>query len=467
MSHENSFVSPPNSLANWRYFLSYKSKRSHTLMAWCGVFIFPVFTLLDYLVLDDWELFLIVRLAGALAIVLILVANERFNFSSEFIAHFSCHVVFISLMWMLSWLKTPDQFFIYALNASTAYIASSIFLLWQPRHSIIIVSTTLASLSLCCFLFSPLSFSDIASHGLLVLMTIIVMTQLYVHYRYTVTFRDFVRQLELNHAYEELKLKNFEINQRNFEVLQQKEKLEELNALKDRLFMIISHDFRSPLHSLKGLIVLLNDSDLISPDEFKMLLKGLKHNVDQTYDLLENLLIWSKSQMKGFYVRQEDIDARELVSQNSALLQSVAEKKSINIINNIEEGVMVRGDMDMIRLVLRNLISNALKFTEKSGTVTVRSAVVGKSVTISVSDTGIGMDARQKNHAFVHGLSKNGTHEEKGTGLGLMICKEFVEKNNGKIWVESEKGKGSTFTFSLPAAEHSNVKINASQASSR
>lgn len=466
MIQENNFANAPNSLANWKYFLSYKSKRSHTLMAWCGVFIFPAFTVLDYLVLQDWELFLIVRLSGSLAMVVILLLNDRFNFSSTFIAYFSCNVVFVSLMWMLSWLTTPDHFFIYALNASTAFIASSIFLLWQPRHSIIMLASTVVAFAIFFITFSPLPFRDIVTHGFLVLMTIIIMTQIYVHYRYTVTYRDFLRQLELNHAYEELKVKNFEINQRNFEVLSQKEKLEELNALKDRLFMIISHDFRSPLHSLKGLIVLLNDSDLISPDEFKMLLKGLKHNVDQTYDLLENLLVWSKSQMKGFSVRHENVNIRELVTQNSALLQNAAEKKCIKIVNSIDENATVRADQDMIRLVLRNLISNAIKFTQNKGTITLRSTSFANSVNISVTDTGIGMDASQQEVAFMHTLSKNGTHEEKGTGLGLMICKEFIEKNSGRIWVESEVGKGTTFTFSLPTAENT-IAVNASRVSSR
>jgi signal transduction histidine kinase len=464
MTKDISSVSDAHSATAWKYFLSYKAQRSHSLMAWCGVFIFPAFTLLDYLLINDWELFFIVRLCGALAIFCMLALNGRYNFRAEFIGHFSCNVVFIALMWMLSWIETPTDFFIYSLNASTAYIASAIFLLWKPRHSIIMFFTSLVSFIGFWWMFSSLSATDVISHGLLVLLTIILMTQLYSRYRYDITRRDFTRQLELNQAYEELKVKNFEINQRNFEILQQKEKLEELNALKDRLFMIISHDFRSPLHSLKGLIVLLNDSEFISPDEFRVLLKGLKYNVDQTYDLLENLLFWSKSQMKGFSVNKVKVNVYDLVFENNSLLRSFADKKDISIVNLVDPAVHVKADEDMTRLILRNLISNAIKFTDSGGIVTVHTENTGDSINISVADTGIGVGPSEKFDLFAQSLSKSGTQNEKGTGLGLMICKEFVEKNNGKIWVESEPRKGSRFTFSLPAFEVEN-SANASRLS--
>jgi signal transduction histidine kinase len=450
MSKDNSSTGPAFA-STWKSFLSYKAHRSHTLMAWGSVFIYPAFAVLDYLVLDDWELFFAVRLAGALVVFVMLTLSKRFNFSYQFIGHFSCYVVLVSLMWMLSWMKTSDEFFVYALNAGTAFVIGSIFLVWAPKHSIFVIGITLASFVVFSFFFSRLPVSEIVSHGFLVLLAIIFITPIYINFRYQSTYRDFMRQIELNQAYHELKNRNFEINQRNFEILQQKEKLEELNAMKDRLFMIVSHDFRSPLHSLKGLIVLLNDSEFISPEEFKVLLKGLKHNVDQTYDLLENLLLWSKSQMNGFSVRREQVSISDLVHENTALLKSAAEKKGISIINDIHDSSLVTADEDMIRLVLRNLISNAIKFTEGNGHVIVKSSEHNGMINISVTDTGIGMDAMQKVEVFAHTVSKNGTHAEKGTGLGLMICKEFVEKNGGRIWIESELGHGSTFTFSLPS----------------
>jgi signal transduction histidine kinase len=437
-------------------------------MSWCAVFLFPAFVLLDYLVLEDWEVFFIVRLCAMVAIVLMLSLKDRFNLSNDFIAHFSCHVVFVTLMWMLSLLKTADHFFIYSFNTSVGYITSAIFLIWRPRHSIIILTSTLASFGVFCCLFSTLPVKDIISHGFLVLIAVMIISQLYVLFRYKVMFRDFVRQMELNHAYEELKNKNAEINQRNFEVLLQKEKLEELNELKDRIFMIISRDFRTPLHSLKGLIFLLNGSDLISPEEFRMVLRGLKNNVDQAHDLLENVQLWSRSQVKDFSIEDQKVSIHDLVVECCDLLTGSASEKGVTILNFVDEHVFVKADREMVRLVLRNLISNAIKITENAGRIIVRSSRENRSVNVSVVDTSTGMELNQQTEVFAHALGKKGVYEDNGKGLGLMICKELIEKNNGRIWIESEPGKGNTFIFSLPAVEEQiAVALNASPKSSR
>lgn len=437
-------------------------------MSWCAVFLFPAFVLLDYLVLEDWEVFFIVRLCGMLAIVLMLSLKDRFNFSNDFIAHFSCHVVFVSLMWMLSLLKTADHFFIYSFNTSVGYITSAMFLIWQPRHSVIIMTSTLTSFVIFSFLFSVLPATAIISHGFLVLVAVMIISQVYVLFRYKVMFRDFVRQMELNHAYEELKRKSDEINQRSFEMLLQKEKLEELNELKDRIFMVISRDFRTPLHSLKGLIFLLNGSDLISPEEFRMVLKGLKRNVDQAHDLLENVQLWSRSQVKGFSVEHQDVSLHDLVVECCDLLTTAANEKGVVILNFVDEHVYAKADEEMVRLVLRNLISNAINLTESNGRIIVRSSRENRSINVSVIDTSVGMDLNQQAEVFNHALGKNEIEDDNGRGLGLMICKELIEKNNGRIWIESEPHKGNTFTFSLPAIDEARaLPINASPKSSR
>jgi signal transduction histidine kinase len=259
--------------------------------------------------------------------------------------------------------------------------------------------------------------------------------------------------MELNHAYEELKTKSAEVNQRNFEVLLQKEKLEELNELKDKIFMIISRDFRIPLHSLKGLAFLLNDADAIGPDQFKMLLKGLRHNLDKTCDLLENVQWWSKSQMKNFSTNDQRVSLYDLVLESNDLLISAAKEKRITIVNHVDEDAFVRADEEMVRLVLHNLVSNAINFSDSAGRVTLRSSRDDRSINLSVTDSGIGMDLDQQSEVFTHAFRENTMLDDSGAGLGLMICKELMEKNNGRIWMESEPGKGSTFTFSLPAIE--------------
>jgi signal transduction histidine kinase len=422
-------------------------------MAWCGLFIYPSFGLLDYLMVKEWELFLIVRLIGALLILALIILSDRYSFKSNFIAHVSSQIIILSLMWMLSKMETPNQFFIYSLNTSTAYIASAIFLLWHSRNSIFLAGTTILAFVIFCASFSVLSFGQIIASGFLPLLTIIIMSQIFVKYRYNSVYHDFRIQNELNQVNEKLREGNIEINQQNLEIIKQKEDLEDLNDLKDRLLMIISHDFKSPLHSLKGLIMLINDSDRITPEEFRTLVKGVKHRVDNTYDFLENLLIWSRSQMKGFQLKWSHLDLSLLANENINLLQSFSEKKQIIIENNVSRDHLVYADEDMIRLVIRNLMINAIKFTSIGGKIELRSEMSGTYVKVSVRDNGVGMDPCETERLFnaLNTTHKKGTNLEKGTGLGLMLCKDFIEKNQGTLSVASEPGKGSIFSFTLQA----------------
>jgi signal transduction histidine kinase len=422
-------------------------------MAWCGLFIYPAFGLLDYLMVKEWELFLTVRIVGALLILALIMISDRYSFKSNFIAHVSSQIIILSLMWMLSQLETPNQFFIYSLNTSTAYIASAIFLLWHSRNSILLASTTIIAFMIFFASFSVLSFGQIIANGSLPLLTIIIMSQIFVKYRYNSVYHDFRIQHELNQVNEKLQERNEEINLQNLEILKQKDDLEDLNDLKDRLLMIISHDFKSPLHSLKGLIMLINDSDRITPEEFRTLVKGVKHRVDNTYDFLENLLIWSKSQMNGFQIKWSRLDLSLLVYENMNLLQSFSDKKQIIIENRVCSDHLVYADEDMIRLVIRNLMINAIKFTSVGGKIEIRSDVLETYVKVSVQDSGVGMDTCETDRLFnsLNLTHKKGTNLEKGTGLGLMLCKDFIEKNKGTLGVVSEPGKGSIFSFTLQA----------------
>jgi signal transduction histidine kinase len=377
--------------------------------------------------------------------------SDRYSLKSNFIAHFSSQVIILSLMWMLSRLETPNQFFIYSLNTSTAYIASAIFLLWHSRNSIFLAGSTILIFVIFFASFSVLSFGQIIANGSLPLFTIIIMSQIFVHYRYNSAYHDFRIQNELNQVNEKLQERNAEINQQNLEIIKQKEDLEDLNDLKDRLLMIISHDFKSPLHSLKGLIMLINDSDRITPEEFRTLIKGLKYRVDNTYDFLENLLIWSRSQMKGFKLKWSRLDLSLLAIENMNLLQSFSDKKQIIIENHVSSDHLVYADEDMIRLVIRNLMINAIKFTSVGGKIELRSEILETYVKVSIRDNGVGMDPCETERLLnsLNITHKKGTNLEKGTGLGLMLCKDFIEKNKGTLSVASEPGKGSIFSFTL------------------
>jgi signal transduction histidine kinase len=228
--------------------------------------------------------------------------------------------------------------------------------------------------------------------------------------------------------------------------------LEELNAVKDRLFSIISHDLRAPLGSLKGLLTLLNDKTL-SEAQVTALFPKLSQDVGYTSDLLDSLLHWAKSQLHGIHTNPKKIDMKALVEENISLLSSIAEQKNIELTNEIGENALVLADEDMTRTILRNLVSNALKFTKANGHIRVSAQTLKEGVEVTVEDTGVGMSQEVLSQLFKGNVTTRGTKNEKGTGLGLMLVKDFIEKNNGTIRVESEVGKGSKFIFTLPLAE--------------
>ena len=233
-------------------------------------------------------------------------------------------------------------------------------------------------------------------------------------------------------------------------------KLMELIATKDKFFSIIAHDLKNPFNSLIGFSdLLLHYYSSLDQEEIINYL-GLIHKTSkQGYSLLENLLQWARSQTGNIELKPEFIDLNELFNDKLLLFMSLAEKKKIKLKAELGDNIYVYADINMVKGVLRNLISNAIKFTPEKGKITLSARGNGEFTTISVEDTGIGMAEKDKNKLFrldVHHTTI-GTGKEKGTGLGLILCKEFVEKNGGKIWVESEPEKGSTFHFTLPINE--------------
>ena len=236
-------------------------------------------------------------------------------------------------------------------------------------------------------------------------------------------------------------------------VNEQNLKLQELNATKDKFFSIISHDLKGPLNSLTSFSgLLLHHTDSLSKEEIQMLAKDLDKSVKNLFALLENLLEWSRSQTGNIEFKPEVFDLNAVVEENRALLKAQAQQKKITL-NNAGEGAwMVRAHKNSINTVVRNLISNAIKFTGEGGQITTRLQRQNGRVVIAIADNGVGMspEVMKKLFRIEAKHSTKGTADEKGTGLGLILCREFVEKNGGQIWVESEEGKGSVFSFSVP-----------------
>lgn len=242
------------------------------------------------------------------------------------------------------------------------------------------------------------------------------------------------------------------ILKQKFEIEEQSVKLTQMNQLKDKTFSILSHDLRGPLAALGQILEMLDDKS-ITIEEFSELKKKLDLQLTYLNRFLENILLWSKSHMEeDFAIQIKKINLYEIVNQNQELLHESAVQKHIEIYNHIDANTFVMADFDQIDLVLRNLLANALKFTHNKGQVDVNAEEKDNEIIISIKDNGVGMDSEKAKNLFDNHEHKSsmGTIGEKGTGLGLLLCKEFINKHGGRIWAESEPKKGSTFYFSLP-----------------
>jgi two-component system sensor histidine kinase/response regulator len=255
-----------------------------------------------------------------------------------------------------------------------------------------------------------------------------------------------------------LKAKQEEIRQQAEELLatshqidEQNRQLTASNAVKDKILSIIAHDVRSPLGMITGFLDLLNSGDL-TEDEIALLSQQLYLATDNTLQMVENLLLWGRSQMKGIVTRVEKVDLHQLVEKKINLLATAAELKNIQLIDTIPPNIWVNVDKMQIDIVLHNLLANAIKFTPQGGVVSINGYKKGTWHQISVVDTGVGMTPEQIDSLFnlaTHSTTK-GTQGEKGTGLGLLLCKEFVENHGGKLYIESTKNKGPAFSFMVP-----------------
>jgi len=226
--------------------------------------------------------------------------------------------------------------------------------------------------------------------------------------------------------------------------------LSELNSMKNKLFSVISHDLKTPLYALRNLFKTIQQYD-IPAEEVKQYVPEVVHNLNYTTALMENLLIWVKSQMQINVMQPQILEISELIDEAKNLLQLQAQAKKIHVHFSQEHPVYIYADKEMISLVIRNLLSNAIKFTPENGDITLGIKSGDKTVELFVKDSGVGMEPSVVQQLFGNNYyTSRGTADETGTGLGLMICKDFLTRNGGTIHVESTVGKGSTFFVTLP-----------------
>ena len=240
------------------------------------------------------------------------------------------------------------------------------------------------------------------------------------------------------------------------EIQQQKEELREMNRTKDRFFSIISHDIRGPLNSLKGFVFILSEQiEMMSRQEMKEISDHIEESLQNLLQLLDNILTWSLSQIKQGRLDPTPVSLHDLTSDIFRLYSPTANEKQLSLVNNTDAEVFAWADQHSIHTVLRNLVANSIKFSYPGSTITVNASINKDEVIVGVTDEGVGMDQATINELFSldKKTSGTGTANEKGSGFGLVLCKELVNKNGGELRVTSEPGKGSTFTFALPLAE--------------
>jgi signal transduction histidine kinase len=262
----------------------------------------------------------------------------------------------------------------------------------------------------------------------------------------TVTYSSYfiyiiIRFVHKNYTIERLKAEKSEL------------RLRHLNADKDRFISILGHDLKNPFNNILGFSEILTDEiESLSKEEIKDIAKNINKSAKITNNLLEEILLWAKTQQSKIPYKPQILNFKDICKETLEILTPNADAKNISFVCSSEDTINVFADKDMLNTVLRNLVSNAVKFSNNGGAINISAKQDSSNITISVSDNGIGIDSENLTKLFDVGqvLTTKGTADEKGTGLGLLLCKEFVEKHGGKIWVESEVGKGSDFKFTLP-----------------
>ncbi len=268
------------------------------------------------------------------------------------------------------------------------------------------------------------------------------------------------RLRDYNFLEAELTAKNNEVHKQKEAIEIQRKELESLNGTKDKFFAIIAHDLKNPFSTVLGLSELLaKEFETFEPDKLKVFIEQIYKYSNNTFNLLENLLQWSMLQTGRMPLRPKLVNINELITENIELLKGNAQQKGIELESKTIEDAMVFVDVSMITTVIRNLLSNAIKFTAQAGSIKIDMLKEDSKLKISIQDDGVGISMQDMQRLFKIDSNPTsiGTSMEKGTGLGLILCKDFVERNGGTIWAESQLGKGSAFYFTIPLVGNKQV----------
>jgi two-component system sensor histidine kinase/response regulator len=318
------------------------------------------------------------------------------------------------------------------------------------------------SLSIACYFLSAIMFHDyyfrleLVNYGFYVFNHLLAIVFIF-YGLYLVKKENTGYQFSILYKSRELHRRNLEIESQQKEITEKGAQLElknkqlmELNQVKNKMFSVIAHDLKTPMYALRNLFQNIHQAD-IPAEEIKELIPGITNEMNYTTSLMENLLQWAKNQMRNSPMQPEVLDVQAMIDDVMHLLHLQASNKQIYLESRIEHPLYCFADREMVKLVLRNLVSNAIKFTPENGKVIMGANAKSPHIEIFVQDTGIGISSENIQRLFGDlYFTTRGTNDEGGTGLGLKLCKEFLEKNGGRIYVTSEPGEGSTFSFTLP-----------------
>lgn len=377
-----------------------------------------------------------------LAIAIAVLRRKRGSISR--ITGILPHVTYIVLIIMGAWITGFDQIITVAITPFlVGALLTAIFILTRPWLVTIYLFTGL--IFLIFFLYRYQENPDIVLSNIFNGLTITAIGWALSH----IFWRNFLLRYRSDRL---IASQQEEMRQQNIRLQKVANELEQANNTKLKLFSVISHDLRGPLANLNQLIRLVQSEDL-SEEKFRELLIELGSQSYSNSDLLENLLNYAKNSLKGDKITPEIINLRNLADGIAELYDIQARNKKLTIANQIEPALRVKGDKAMISLILRNLISNALKFSPADGLITLESRPEGALCRVIVSDQGVGIPEVRLPQIFNElTYSTPGTEGEKGSGLGLMLIKEFALMNGGETGVESQPGKGSRFWFTIPVS---------------
>jgi len=244
------------------------------------------------------------------------------------------------------------------------------------------------------------------------------------------------------------------LKQRNDQAGSRNAELQYKNEFNNRLISLLAHDFRQPLAAVKGMMSLLKEPGALSETEMGLLINKIEVSSDTSLDIFDNILLWIKKQVSGFVYEPCNMQLKELVTNAAKTLHYITDKFSITVVNNVDDDTTVFADKEMLQFVNRNLIHNAIKFSPNGASVIVSAVKSNREIIVSVKDEGKGMTKEKLDSLFnIFSKTQYTSDKEKGSGVALVICRDFLERMNGRIWAESEPGKGATFLYALPVVD--------------